>query len=326
MAKKIIGVFLGLLLILVLIGVLQPSERVIEGEYLIMEPADRLVEKLNDDLKMARWMAEASGKRIQTVEQERSRGRGFGLLKSPEPSIPDISASMEVDLYRPVRHDVSTNFYVQNTSEGTKINTFSTISVSGTGRFVSWLFGLSNRWSSLLDETMEVIRAESESDFIALVDGYYIERRDVIERNYLLVRQRVPFGDMNAFSKDHFPRLDVFAQQHQLRRFPFSTFYYHLDHENEMADIAAAVQIDRDLQTPPENLDVKFMRRGKVVFARHYGPLEEVVDGHRAIRQYLEENNLHYDPPFIETYEVGARDVNNPDDFVTLVEYYLIAD
>ncbi len=326
MIKKILAVILGLLAVVVIIGILQPAEVVIEEQYIIKEPMDKLQARMSDDVSMAQWFSEATGRRIQTVEQENSRGKGYGRLLVDEPALSEVATSLNVDIYKPLRHSVHTNFFLTSTSAGTTINTFSTLQKSGWSRFIGWVFRPGNRWSNMLGETMELVKEEAESDFVALIDGFYIERRPVIERNYLMVRSRRPFEEMNEFSNENFPRLDYFIQQERLRRFPFSTLYYDLNIDEEMADMAAAVRIDRDLQTSPGGLQLKFLRRGEVVSARHYGPVEDVVDAHRAIRQYLEENNLHFDPPFIETYEVGARDVDNPEDFVTLVEYYLPED
>lgn len=326
MIKKILSGILGLMAVVVIIGILQPAEVVIEEQYIIKEPVDKLQTRLSDDVSMAQWFSEATGRRIQTVEQENSRGKGHGRLVVDEAALSEVAASVNVHFYKPLRHYVHTNFFLTATSEGTAINTFSVLQKSGWSRFVGWIFGPGSRWTNMLGETMETIKEEAESDFVALIDGFYIERQPVIERNYLLVRSRRPFEEMNEFGKENFPRLDYFIQQERLRRFPFSTLYYDLNVDEEMADMAAAVRIDRDLQTPPEDLDIKFLRRGEVVSARHYGPVEEVVEAHRAIRQYLEENNLQFDPPFIETYEVGARDVDDREDFVTLVEYYLFED
>ena len=326
MLKKILAGILGLAAIVAIIGVLQPAEIAIEEQFIIKEPVDELQTRLSDDVNMTQWFSEATGRRIQTVEQENSRGKGYGRLTVDEPALSEVAASVNVEIYKPVSYSVHTNFYLSATGEGTAINTFSTLQKSGWSRFIGWVFRPGSRWSGMLEETMEVIKEEAESDFVALINGFYIERYPVIERNYLLVRSRRPFEEMNEFSKENFPRLDYFIQQERLRRFPFSTMYYDLNIDEEMADMAAAVRIDRDLQTSPEGLDLKFLRRGEVISARHYGPVEEVVEAHQAIRQYLDENNLVFDPPFIETYEVGARDVDDPEDFVTLVEYYLPED
>jgi len=119
MIKKILAGILGLVAVVVIIGILQPAEVVIEEQYIIKEPVDKLQSRLSDDVSMAQWFSEATGRRIQTVEQENSRGKGHGRLAVDEAAMSEVAASVNMHFYKPLRHSVHTNFFLTSTSEGT---------------------------------------------------------------------------------------------------------------------------------------------------------------------------------------------------------------
>lgn len=323
MLKKILIGLAALVLIILVVGILSPAERTLENEFLIKAPVHELADVLNDDLGMVQLMSISSGRNIQTIEQEQSRGKRDGNLQIEDPDLQSAAASLLVNVYKPVSYKVRTNFYMEHTEEGTVIYTFSNLQTSGLARFFSWIFNPSSQWNTMLNETMDEIKAEAESNFLALIEGYYIREERSIERVYVLIRQRVPFAKMNEFSLREFARLDQFIQRQHLQRFPFSTFYYNINLEDEITDMAAAVRINRDIQVP-DGKQIHYQRRGRVIYTRHYGHVDHSVNAHAAVRVYLEDNNLLYDFPFMETYEVGASTTGNPAEWVTLIEYFLV--
>lgn len=323
MLKNILIGLAALILVIIVVGILTPGERTLENEFLIKAPVHELADKLNDDLGMVQQMSIAGGSNIQTREQEQSRGKRDGRLQVEDPDMQSAAASLLVNMYKPVNYTVHTNFYMEHTEDGTVIYTFSNLRTSGLARFLSWMFNPAQRWNSILSETMDEIKADLESNFLALIKGYYIREENSIERVYVLIRQRVPFAKMNEFSLQEFARLDQFIQRQQLQRFPFSTFYYNINLEDEITDMAAAVRINRDIQVP-DGKQIHYQRRGRVIHTRHYGHVDQSVNAHAAVRVYLEDNNMLYDFPFMETYEVGANTTDNPAEWVTHIEYFIV--
>lgn len=325
--KNILFLIIGLLVLLALFGFFLPSEQVFGKSINIKEPIDQLEDRLNRDTEIASMLSRIFEEEIQTHEQEVSRGPKGGVLmyQNSDSNSDENLILVDINLYNPFEQQTSTAIELENTREGTILSYRSSYGLSWWKRVPALLLNLPGQWEEKLQTFFDTLKENAESDFLALIDGYYIEERDEIERNFVIKRRRIPFNRMNEFAVTEFPKLDNFLQQRGMRDYPMTHLYYFIDHENRETDLAVAAEIDRDIEVP-EEFEMKYFPRGRVIYTRHNGYVGEVDKAHNAVRKYLDQNNLQHNPPFLETYEIGADVTDDTSEWITLVEYYIAED
>jgi len=321
--KKVKSILVGLFAIATLIFVSGYFVKPIqygEGKIIIKEQAYILSENLNRDVDMVDMFSESTGKEVQTFEQEASRGKRDGLVRF----IPDHLAydnQWKIKLYGLISRSVELNFNLEDTRDGTILRYQYELGTSAPVRTLGRLLNIRGSWEKDLNNWLNAFKLESEKDFLALINGYYIRQREEIERIFVIKRSRVPYTEMNEFTVNELNNLDFYLQAEILREHPVSTMYYDFDDEEKLTDMAVGVRVGADVELPPE-YEMKYVARGPVIYTRHYGYVASTVYGHAAVQKYLLENDYIYRRPFMETYLVGAETTDKVEEWVTLLEYY----
>nr|MBS0037225.1 hypothetical protein [Saprospiraceae bacterium] len=322
---KLVKAGIAIVIILVLIfvsGWFLPAEDYGEGQVLIKDHTYRISETLNRDLQMVEWFSEASGYDLQTIEQKRTRERRDGvLIMEPNPTAA-VDNEFTIVLYRPWKREINLKINFEESHEGTELMYTYTHVQPLFFRMWGKILNLDARLKSILDSFLERLKMDAESQFVALIDGYYIRQRDEIERIFITKRKKVPFSEMNHFTVSNLTSLVFYLQERQMKKFPLSTMYYFIDAENEETDMAIASEVDRDIELPPE-FEMKYVAKGPLVYTNHYGYVGNTYLAHAAIQKYLDRNDLIYIRPFIETYVVGEETTDEVESWITRIEYYL---
>lgn len=318
--KSVLVGFFAILILLIVSGYFINPIQQGEGEIIIKEQAYILSDKLNRDLDMVEMFSESTARRVQTFEQEASRGKRDGLIRFIKNHIA-FDNQWKIDLYGIIGRSVTLNFNLKDSREGTILRYQYELKTPAPVRVFGRFFNVKNSWERDLDKWLNTFKNENEKNVLALINGYYIRQRDEIERIFVIKRSRVPYQEMNEFTVTELNSLDFYLQAEILREHPVSTMYYDFDDDVELTDMAVGVRVGADVELPPK-YQMKYVARGPVIYTRHYGHVRNTVYGHAAIQKYLIENDYLYRRPFMETYLVGAETTENNDEWVTLLEYY----
>lgn len=328
--KKGLFLILGLLVLIVVAGLVIKKDFNVTRSVSVDADAATVQTVLGDFNQFAQWNPWGKIDDAMTFEVSGEPGTvghmytwssdndsvGSGTMTIDDIGDDYISISVDFGEYT-----ISSSHTVSSTDAGTEV----TWSASGSSPYLmSFLWdpnesiggmyesGLSDLQGMI--ETMEPMASEVEVSVVTLDPMTFVG-----------YKKTVPIDDMDqAYDDAEIGMLYEKVMGVTQEVGPMSTLYYVWDEENNVTELAVAVQV-------PEGTEVEgyeTFTTGSILAARavHNGSYDNIGQTHEAMMGYISANNYGWDMvnPSMEVYTVGMGDTENAEEYVTEI-YHAIA-
>lgn len=154
-----------------------------------------------------------------------------------------------------------------------------------------------------------------------LYNGYTIQLKELGERNYVLSRSEIKKSAVQQYYATNLGSLFSKVQQSgvEMDGIPCAMFFK-WEEGSDVTDMAAAIPMKQALSI--DGASSLQIADKAAVQVDYYGDYYGAYKAHRSIEEYLLDNDLFQDPPYIEEYVTDPATEKDPSKWLTRITYF----
>lgn len=187
------------------------------------------------------------------------------------------------------------------------------------------LMGFKGTLESSFESGLKNIKEIAEQRAQGKYGSYQVKSTSVPEKHFVMTRAEINEKDITQFYARSLPSLysSVTKSGTETNGMPCGLFFK-TDEKNGKVDLGAAIPVNKpaivkdaiSFSTPSK----------KAVVVDYYGDYEKTNMAHTAIKSYLKDNAMLYDPPYIEEYVTDPGKETDPKKWLTRITYFIAAE
>lgn len=188
----------------------------------------------------------------------------------------------------------------------------------------------SNSLAAAIQESLGQLRGASEkvgfsrdqaqsSAPAASINGLAVQRIQYPGQDFVVARKRLNIREMPGHFAKYFPL--IFSSSQYKEMIPKgnpAALFYDWDEQGGMADIAAAIPVDKAVDIDAE-MKALTIPAQQAIMVEFKGNPDNISQAHLVINQYMDSNGLRMKPPTIEEYITDPEGQQDPNKAVTKV-------
>lgn len=330
-------VLLGVIVLALIIGLIQPTHYEIERSAEIDAPKEAIFAKINNLETWPSWSPFKEEDPTMTTQMgEKTVGLGASYSWDGEESGQGEMTVTEVEA--PTFQKTALKFDGQDGGEGW----FKLADGENGGTKTSWGWAMDVPYpmnsmmifmagkmerdmNRMFDRGLEKLKGIVESEK-PTAPGYKVATVDSPARQYVGIRHKTSTDAINAdfFAENYGKIMAAIGAMKAQPTGPASALYYDWNEETKTTDMAVVMPVAKPLNSRMPNIEDISIPAGKAYVIDYYGPYEGAGDAHWAMDAYLKKNKLKAGIPAIEEYITDPS--TEPDQSKWLTKIIYLAD
>jgi len=333
MIKWILRILGILLVTLLLLSIIAPTEQNITKSIVINSPARLIHNEINDLSRWSNWSPwdKMDPKMVKTMGAKyvgegasytwKGPKAGEGSMLITQSNADSIRSTLKFGWGEPA----SCQFVFSNEGAGTKVTWNMQFKTPFPWNAFSMIMGFDKSIGKDFESGLAALKTIGEQKAVdaAKYGGYSIQEKDLPEVVYAYKREVVSMQNIAKYFGQSYPILGKSIGMAGAKvSGPASGLYFMWDAKKKITDMAAALPIDKSIILNGSGLGTISLK-GKALVLDHYGAYELTANAHYALDTYKKEKMLASKEPVVEQYITDPMVEKDTAKWLTRLIYFL---